>query len=105
MSEVWIKTDKELEGIYEYSDTTAMNIAKLKDKYDIRIYYNKGNRKIEIFPVGEPGKLQSYELRDPKKPDDTPATLRLNGEEYNVLNIPELEKQLPIPVLIIEKKR
>jgi hypothetical protein len=111
MGEVCIKTDKEKEAIYLYTDTnTALdpketNLAKDPGKYDIRLHYTGGNRKIEISEAGKPDTKITYALRDPKKPDDTPAIVRFNGADYTVVRVPELEKQFSTPVLVIEKKQ
>jgi hypothetical protein len=97
MGDTWIKTDKEKEAIYEYSDATAMNIAN-QTNVDIRLFFNGGHRKITI---NDNGAINTYVLRDPKKPDDTPTRLlRFGNIEIEVAKDLELEKLFPIPVFI-----
>ena len=96
MPDVWIRTDREVEAIYEYSTTaTKVNISN-QSNTEIEMFFNGGKRQLKIT---DNGVTKSYDLVDTKKPEGTPTRLLRFGNQ-SILIDKELIPLLPFPIVI-----
>jgi hypothetical protein len=91
MAEQLIRTDREKEAIYEYSDASPINIS-IQANVTIQIFFSGGQRRLEVT---DNGLHKQYSLTAPKKPETTPTNfiLKLGAKEYEISE--ELSRLFP----------
>lgn len=98
-----VQTLKQKEAIYPYADNGPMIPSdpddpvelSLQENVSIKLLFSDGARKLVIV---EDGVTKQFELRSPKKPENTPTTLLIGPHKFKLSK--EIADLLPAPISI-----